>query len=360
MGETHPDWEMTTEPGESVMEAYAKWNLEVLIAIIILAFAFGMINFIVDPLWCFSHSNRFNKNQNPFNERQQKTNILTFQKPGYDSLLLGSSRATYIDQNDFTGLRVFNYSANGMKSAELNGYIEYAKRVKGGPLKCIILALDFDDNARYVVEDWPSHYIDRANSFLYRFRTLLSVDTFIHSLQNLRWKSSGYNRDNVKVMFPVTARQRQKEAELQLRLLSGVREDANIKELLRELKHRNPETRFIIFTTPVSKPLFDLFIKTNGIDAYEKWLRDCVEVFGEIYNFMYPNSVTTNPENYKDAHHFHPRIGTLIAHKLLALDDPNIPADFGILVTKDNIDEHLRKIRKQVLGISQTGHGRAD
>ena len=53
-----------------------KW-IKILLILCILAVGFvGGINYLVDPLWTFSHSNRFNNAQNGFDERQQKTNYI--------------------------------------------------------------------------------------------------------------------------------------------------------------------------------------------------------------------------------------------------------------------------------------------
>ena len=64
------------------------------------------LNYVIDPLWVFSHSNALNNKQPVFNERQQKTNKLYFgldnnETQQYDSLMIGSSRGAMFDQNDF-------------------------------------------------------------------------------------------------------------------------------------------------------------------------------------------------------------------------------------------------------------------
>ena len=46
-----------------------------------------------------------------------------------------------------------------------------------------------------------------------------------------------------------------------------------------------------------------------------------------------------------DGHHFRPEVGKLIAHKVVNEEDSNVPKDFGIVITKDNIDEVLEEIR---------------
>ena len=100
------------------------------------AILIGGVNYIVDPLWMFDHSNKFNQKQDGFDERQQKTNYIYFKSKGYfDGILLGSSRATFVNQNDFKNMNIFNYSSSSMQPFEYKGYIDFAKKIKGKDLK---------------------------------------------------------------------------------------------------------------------------------------------------------------------------------------------------------------------------------
>ena len=62
---------------------------------------------MIDPLWSFAYDNKFNTIQKGFNERQQKTNNVYFNGLNeYDRILLGSSRTTFINQNDFQNMKI--------------------------------------------------------------------------------------------------------------------------------------------------------------------------------------------------------------------------------------------------------------
>lgn len=81
---------------------YKRWIKNLNLAVFLIMTFTTSINFIADPLWTFSHQNIFSKYQDGFDERQQKTNFIYFNGLNkYDGLLLGSSRTTYINQNDF-------------------------------------------------------------------------------------------------------------------------------------------------------------------------------------------------------------------------------------------------------------------
>ncbi|OCL98870.1 hypothetical protein AAX29_01380 [Aliarcobacter thereius] len=60
------------------------------------------------------------------------------------------------------------------------------------------------------------------------------------------------------------------------------------------------------------------------------------------------NTITKNLENYPDDDHAYPSVLKLLANKLSNFPNKDIPKDFGVLVTKDNIDEHLQNLRKQI------------
>ena len=120
-------------------------------------------------------------------------------------------------------------------------------------------------------------------------------------------------------------------------------------DILKEIKNNNLNSKFIIYTSAVTSDLLVSIIK-NGKrwEDYKRWLHELVEVFGEVNHFMTINSITNNLENYYDDNHAYPWVLKLLANKLSNVDNKNIPEDFGVLLTKDNIDEHLENIRKQI------------
>jgi len=123
------------------------------------------------------------------------------------------------------------------------------------------------------------------------------------------------------------------------------------REIIARLKTKYHQQNIVVFTTPVTRPLFESLIRAGRFEDYCRWIRDVVDVFDGVYNFMYINTITNNLDNYYDADHFFPRVGTLIAHKITGYPDENIPKDFGVYVTRDNLDEHLDFLRRQAENI---------
>ena len=106
----------------------------------------------------------------------------------------------------------------------------------------------------------------------------------------------------------------------------------------------------MVYTTPVSEPYFCAMVKENRLPEYERWLRDLVDVYGQVWHFEYLHSVARDYGNtFCDAHHFYPWVGALMAHKVTGEPDPRIPPDFGVLLDRSNIEQRLADIRRDAL-----------
>ena len=317
------------------------------------------LNYIIDPLWIRSHSNAFNNKQPVFNERQQKTNKLFFGgMEQYDALMLGSSRGAMFNQNDFEGMKLFNYSTNNMAPWEYAGWLDVAKKIKGSDFKEVVIAIDFfgtqshlDENAKDP-ERQPQSYLTRAQDGLYPYRSLVSLDTAKNAFKGLMktLRSPGvefYNRENVKFAQKVSAEQRDKYIQWNIEdhqkdFGKAYKYKEDWIDLLQDLKAKNPKTHFTLITTPVSQQWFSEFVEPNHLIDYKRWLTETVWVFGEVHHFMDMNSVTKNIDNFFDAHHVYQNITQMMAKKATGVTNSS-PEDFGVLLTPENIEGYLSK-----------------
>ena len=104
------------------------------------------------------------------------------------------------------------------------------------------------------------------------------------------------------------------------------------------------------FVTPEGTLTMRLIAETPGrIDDYERMIRDAVEVFGGVWNFMYVNSVTSNHLYWREPSHSIGQVNEWVLDRIFGTGNP--PADFGVYVTKDNIDEHLKEVRAQLMAL---------
>jgi hypothetical protein len=334
---------------------YKKWTAVFGSSLFALLGSVWLINYLVDPLWFYDHKLGINQIQKPFNERQQKTNRLTFQDETYDTLILGSSRMTYVSQYDFVDHDAFNYAVALGSIKEFPTMIEYAEQANGKPFKTIVIGLDFfDTNLRLQGRPAPiDYYIEQINEPFYRSKNMLSLDTLKISIENIRHSYSGeqypersYNRDNV---VDVEKRELEKTQKRVSEVLSKYENldyeyDGTYKQALEKVAAQNPDSTIIALTTPITAVRFQTELDSPVVRAgYERWLRESVDVFGSVYHFNDINSVTNDLSNYFDTNHFYPHIGRLVAHRVIEYPDSDIPEDFGKLLTKQNIETYLTK-----------------
>jgi|JYMV01.1.fsa_nt_gi hypothetical protein len=322
----------------------------------------GFVNFLMDPLWLYSHAFDFNSIQSGFNERQQKTNLVQFQEMDkYDGLLLGSSRTAQINQNDFLDFNIFNYASNSMYPFEYKSYVDFFKSRKSKPLKYIVIGADFS-NTNTPKTDYftpPQHYIDNAQKPFYRYSALFSMDTLKYSVRNLKNYQLGspqyYNRGNVKITSKFSKEkfmERYGSGLLQnTRKFIGKSYQYNIEyiDILTKLKSHNPDSEILVFTSPITADLLVSIIENGDrLLEYKRWLKNLVELFGQIYHFNDINDITTNLDNYADDHHYYGHVGTLIANKLSGVPNLDMPKNFGILLNAKNLSEYLTKFEKSL------------
>jgi hypothetical protein len=342
-----------------------KW-LKILILLSIIGIgAIGGINYLVDPLWNFSHKFSYNSVQSGFNERQQKTNYINFRNiDEYDGVLLGSSRARNINQTDFVNMNIFNYSSSSMHSYEYKGYIDFFKSKKKKKLKYIIIGADFYNTSKPIdVESKnPQFYIDKTKGLAYRYKVLFSIDGLKNSLINVRNFYTGkkgygtyYDRNNINHPIRVSEKVRLKRYTKNLKSHTEAfmgpkyKYNTNLTPIYKSLKNDNPNTKIIIFTSPITADLLVSIIKNGDkLKRYKEWLKSIVNIFGEVHQFMDINSITTNLQNYPDADHYYDNIATLLANKIAGHNNKDIPNDFGIILNKSNVDAYFESFERKL------------
>jgi len=341
-----------------------KWiKLWIIITTIPLTFV-GLINYIVDPLWTFDHKNILNSKQLHFNERQQKSNNVYFNGlDNFDGLLFGSSRSTFINQNEFINMNIYNYAIDSMQAFEYIDYLNFAKEIKGREFKYIIIGADFyntnDPSGKDLRFEEPSHYIQNSKELMYRYKMIFSIDLLKKSLKNIKanFVEPGiyYSSDNIKYRHKVSEYDRlnayTKNIIRHTKLFYGKNYTWNDKyfNMLKQMKKDNPSTQFIIFTSPVTADLFVSILRnTKKYNEYQDWIKGLVDTFDEIYCFMDVNSVTINHKNYPDDDHYYPSVAKILANKISTKNFNIEPKDFGVIVNHSNVNSFLKNQLKRI------------
>lgn len=117
------------------------------------------------------------------------------------------------------------------------------------------------------------------------------------------------------------------------------------QKIIASAKENQLET--LTFVPPIHATLFYGFVTSERWSEYKSWLRSMVAV-NPTWDFSGCNSITTQPikpglNTYFDAPHYTMKVGDWLIRRMLNYNADSIPSDFGVLVTSENIEEHLKK-----------------
>lgn len=329
--------------------SYKKSLRNFLFLFIIMANLVALINYVVDPFWMFNHSNFLNQKQLDFNERQQKTNYLVYNKNNYDSLILGSSRTTYLNQNLFTSYNSFNYAANSMYPNEYEYFIDTFSTITQKTPKSIILGVDFFGSNKNENKGNKEllYYKNTKNNF-YRIKMLYSFKMLRFSFKNIRQsiktKKLYYNRDLTKFNEKVNISALPEKIKNTLKYLENYNYDETLFDTFSGLKSKY-NSDFIVYTTPVTFEQMKLYHELGFDEYYFRWLDELISSFGGIYHFMLPSSLTKEQSNFFDAGHATKNSMDMISRVLSS--NKKIDGDDFIYLTKDNFDDFKRDYLKE-------------
>ena len=324
-----------------------KWVLSFTIVSFLLIGSVGFFNYVIDPFNIFSHRNILNSLSIDFNERVQKSAYLKYNSTqDYDAILLGSSRATFYNQKKFRGMNLYNFSFSGAMPIEYNDYLEFAKKNNNQAFSKIILSLDF-----YTFNNiyHKNQFSKIGSKFSFFFKNYFSLDTMKYSIVNCKrslFQTTGhrsYDRDNIVHSDKVKINRVKFLSKSRSKNYYSTFKDYNkdYKSILKSLKENNIASKFIVYTSPLSKDFLDVIYQDEKLlEFYFIWLENIVSVFDEVYFFTVPSEFSKNYEFYSiDGDHFYPKIGAIIADILT--ENKNI-TDYGIIVRKDNLEQFIQ------------------
>lgn len=318
---------------------------------------FGIMgfNYYIDPLWNYTHANDFNDYQLGFDERQLKTNYINNHDFNYDSLLIGTSRITYLDERAFTTESVYNYSLSGLQIEEYLPYMKYAEKKNGKPFKKIFIELYFDSAniSKPNTLNPPQTYIETSEAPFYAIKSLFSESTMHYARFNYDISKANhydgarsYTRNNIaQTTYPNDdMEQSWQEFKNNFKAESAkpFMYDHDYRKRLQAIKDAFPDTELVVFTELMpAKRLQTILHNDNRYEAYSRWMNDMVDVFGTVYSFHTVNEVTTRMDNFFDWLHYYPNVGYLIIE---SLENREERSNMMQTVNKENLDEYLENV----------------
>lgn len=349
------------------MSIYKSWLLKVLFtSLIVIGPILGSImyyNYQIDPLWNFNHENEYNDLQIGFDERQQKTNYIMARPFNYDSLLVGSSRVTYMNQSKFKDDHVFNYSLSDMHIDEFSPYINFAKDRKGSSFDKIYMELYFE-SFRIGTNPYkePSVFFENTTNPFYRYTTLFSYNTLERSSTNKELSLANYysgfrsyNRSNIGTTSYVNdnmeaALKKYSQSFEKNKKTEKYPYDDSYKAKLHGLVDENPTTDFVVFTDPMPAEKLRTILQDKLYwSVYVRWYTEMVDVFGTVYSFQTINPYTTNLDYWFDTYHYNPSVGDVMIDQL---ENRNMDTSICFIVTKENINDYFSMLQEQISSTS--------
>ena len=319
-------------------------------SVLLLSFT-ALFNFLTDPMWFFSNNIRLNSACVMVDERQQKTNWLCTHPVCFDALLMGSSRASYINQNDFSSAQCFNYAVSSMKPEEYEEYLLFFSSLNQSSLKKVFIGLDFFGTNEYAKTDFqkPEVIISKAKSKVYFVKMLFNLDNVWFGLRGVINKyfprEDYYDRANVKHSVEMNNKTQVCDHQVdsyRKDVYGTYSYDSCFKRRLESLKEKFPCVDFHVFTSPVSAVLLDLLVECGRVDDYCRWLREIAEVFGHFDHFMIPSEFSRNSEEFfLDTHHLSPAAAKRMV-QFIENHEEIVDQDLGIRLTLKSIEDYTR------------------
>jgi hypothetical protein len=363
-----------TQKTNKTQSKYFKFTLSFAFITSIPLLTVGLFNVIIDPYNAYDSPILLGINQEKpkkeNNDRLFKALDIIRKKP--EIIILGSSRTKQgINPENpvFNNSKsVYNLAINGPNTYEVRRYLEHAI-YNNKDLKLVILGIDFFMFNKTLANQ-PSFSENRLNKshidITDLLNTTVSLDTLDSSIKTItaskeakitninQVKNHGKNGflpnrnindgktkarfdGSIKLYFELHSDYQFSEAYFQ-----------DFEKIVNLCKENNIELK--VFISPAHSTDNEAIRVTQQWQVLEDWKRKMVQLT-PVWDFSGYNSITTEKiadkmTNYADNSHFTPRVGDLILDRIFNQKTDSIPDDFGILITPENIESHLAKIRK--------------
>ena len=343
----------------------SKKFLKVVFALLVFGIlSIGGVNYIVDPFQQYRVKTFY-----PIaftNQRYQNAGLSkNFE---YDSLILGTSMTENFILDEVEKKLNFNklikLSVSGGSAKEQSTTLKTAIE-NNDNLKNVLWGLDIfafigePDRLRNGLDSFPFYLYDKnilndnkyllstdtlKESFKAIIRPLVRKDEFLYNYNIMyQWQHKYEKEFSLEYIIKAWKNREtfinyEKEKQGIFYLKNSF--EINFLNLIQD----NPKINFKIFFPPYSILHFKIYEEINQVKdilEFKRYIYDNLLMFNnvEIYDFQSEKTITHNLGNYKDLSHYHQKINTWMIEEI---------KENNYLVTKDNIDEHLENLRKQI------------
>jgi hypothetical protein len=344
---------------------YSKWLKITALFTAFLVASIVILNIVIDTYGVYLSLFDINKNEKikhtiflaGLNQHIYNPELVFRNPERFDSFLFGTSRVSVIDTRKITTGRFYNMSYPQSVLAEHLAIIKTFLN-KGIKINNVIIGLDeysfmtrmheHENQLLTVMHPAVSGKSPVTIFFRYFFRMPRPIELsywFKHLFKNKSELYLSYNGLNLGWM--------NKEKEIVATGKPLFKNQALVyapfifdRQLVNEVLAQIDEMKEL-----ARKNNFSLIVFLNPIYAhrYANYAEGFLIIKEELaehtdfYDFSGFNSVNTNSFNYYEDWHYRYLIGDMIIQRIFGNGSISVPADFGVLVTKDNVENHLNK-----------------
>lgn len=357
-----------------------KWIKIVLVLSIFVVGFIGSFNYLIDPYGMNSfikldRINKYKKSNTGYTFRF-KTNIIRNNK--FDTLMLGTSRIGVMNPeivDKYINGKTFNFEAPGSVTEQQHKLFLYA--LKYNNIKTLVYGIDFmsfNEN-RTIKNDFKEFYelngkIENKEPIL-NYDLYFNIKTFKDSCQVLIFNL--IDKKIIESHYLIKNGMRNYADHIYNLKRGKLKLDDNIKSSIKGYFTLNTGTyknykfsykyleyfkktieycktnniKVYVYIPPMYSDHFDAIASANYFDEFELFKKEIVKITDYI-DFTGHNTITENKNNYWDSSHLRKEVTEIVMAKVFNDKIVNVPKNFGIIITKDNVTEHLVKLRTQI------------
>ncbi len=356
------------------MKRYRKWLCIALCLIVVELGCAALFNYIIDPYGLFRYGTFRKDFSYQFIEPAKnfiKTRYVAQHPEMFDCFIFGSSRVNNIDVRKIPGATCYNmHLAGGLPRNNLDNLRYWLK--EGVKPKIIIIGLD-EFSYKMDPEEHLTHFLNHP------YPPVLNQSLLLYYLKYLLYIFSGSVREPILEGF-MGKRQpiiydhyvtglNAPPKEVDRYIEEHPKEHANdpkfnnpfhvegdyMKGALQDIREtvqlaKTHGTRVVVLINPIHHTTF-LDTDLAQFLRFEKAL----SAITDFWDFSGLNSITTNNYYYYETSHYRPMVGDMMIARIFGDGKVKVPADFGVLVTPENVDRHLEDLRQQVANKASRG-----
>lgn len=351
--------------------------LKLIVLFLISIIPVASFNYFIDPYGIFNNlcMNLWYELGHEPNQHYAKMRHLINDKHSWDSYLFGASRVGKINPGLIPDGNYYNmnYSEGlpGEHLVDIKVLLE-----KGVPVRNIMIGLDNFSYAMRPEDHYGQimrHPYDALDSkrYIFQIKYLYSVP-YIGIINNIRSKNNNYYLINFNIpgngMQNLERVDKKIERDIESHLKNERFNETNIVTFGEEIEKKHmvimEETiRDIVEIIKLSERYgFNLyfFINPTGKTYYLQsnpyhflQFKEKLAQVANYWDFSGFNTITTNNYFWYETAHYRTIVGDLIACKMTGCKNIKVPDDFGVFVTKENVNQHIKIEEDRIISYSK-------